>query len=188
VLPKRSREAGSGVALKALASPNALTESRKECDPGVSANKKVSEPESKLLQLGAEQLLKFDCRVLLLSSVSEKLPSENTKSLSPPNGIVVELKFRLWEIVNGNVTVVVLKLNRLPWVVALAEESAKEEPGPLAKPVTSAAAPPGVNDAAAVARALPLKNWEVDEELGKKKILVPGGNVPAETEAWTRSL
>ena len=156
MVPKRRREAGSGAGLKDSASPNALTESCKECDPGVSANKKVSEPESKLLQL--EQLLKFESRVLLLSSVNEKLPSENTKSLSPPNGIVVELKFRLWEIVNGNVTVVVLKLNRLPWVVALAEESAKEEPGPLAKPVASAVAPPGVNDAAAVARALPLKN------------------------------
>jgi hypothetical protein len=77
------REAGSGVGLmggEEKASPNAETESCKECDPGVSPNKKASEPESKLLQLLVEQLLKFESRVLL-SRITEKLPSENPDSL-----------------------------------------------------------------------------------------------------------
>jgi len=183
VVPKRRREAGSGVGLKDSASPNALTESCKECDPGVSPNKKVSEPESKLLQL--EQLLKFETRVLL-SRDSEKPASENTNSL---DGIVVELKFRVWERVNGKVTVVAFRLTKVSRLVPLALESAKEKPGPLAKPVTSAVAPPGGdNDAAAVARALPLKDWKVDVLPDEKKILVPGGNGPGvETEAWTKS-
>ena len=96
---------------------------------------------------------------------------------------------RLWEIVNGKVTVVAFRLTKLAWLVALAEESAKEEPGPLAKPVTSAVAlPGGDNDAAAVARALPLKNWKEDVLPPKKEILVPDGIGPGvESEAWTRS-
>jgi len=59
--------------------PDAMTESCKECDPGVSPNKNTSEPESKLLQLFTKQLLKLNSRVLK-SRVSEKDASEFTVS------------------------------------------------------------------------------------------------------------
>jgi hypothetical protein len=122
---------------------------------------------------------------VLLSRDSEKLANETTNSL---DGIVVELKFRVWERVNGKVTVVAFRLTKVSRLVPLALESAKEKPGPLAKPVTSAVAPPGDNDAMPVARALPLKNWEEDVLPGETEILVPGGNGPGvETEAWTKS-
>jgi hypothetical protein len=189
VVPKRRSEAGSGVGLmgpEELASPNAKTESCKEWNPGVSPSKKISEPESKLLQL-LEQLLKFESRVLL-SRITEKLASENENSLWPVEGIKDELRFRLKETVNGKVTVVAFRLIKVACLVALALESAKEEPGPLAKPVTSAVAPFCDNDAAPVARELPLKNWEEDVLPDKKEMLVPDGIPEAETEACTRSL
>ena len=117
MVPKRRSEAGSGVGLmgpEELASPNAETESCKEWNPGVSPSKKISEPESKLLQL-LEQLLKFESRVLL-SRITEKLASENENSLWPVEGIKDELRFRLKETVNGKVTVVAFSTNqgRLP--------------------------------------------------------------------------
>lgn len=79
----------------------------------------------------------------------------------------------------------------LAWPVALAKEPAFAKPGPLAKPDTSAVALPGGDtDAAAVAKALPLKNAEgEDVKPGKKEILVPDGSGPGvETEVWTKVL
>jgi len=92
--------------------------------------------------------------------------------------------------VNGKVTVEAFRLSKAAWVEALALESAKEEPGPLAKPVTSAVAlPSGDTDVEAVARALPLKNWEENVLPPKKEILVPDGIGPGvDSDTWTKSL
>jgi hypothetical protein len=191
VVPKRISETGSGVGLKRgeeLAEPSAKRESSKECDPGVSPNKRVSEPESKLLQ-SEKQVASFAVRKWL-SSFTENSTSENSDSSWPPTGIVDELKFRVWERINGNVTVVAFRLTKVASLVALALEFAKEEPGPLAKPARTAVTPPGGdNDAAPVARALPLKNWGADALPDKKEILVPDGIGPGvESEASTKSL
>jgi hypothetical protein len=184
--------AGSGTGLgegTELTKPNALTENRKECDPGVSPNKKESEPELKLSQLlrPEQGLAKFETRVAL-SRAKEKEVDEDMNSLWLPSGNVDVLTTELWEKVNGKVTVVAFRLTKFAWPWALAEEFAFEEPGPLAKPVTSAVAPPGGADAAAVARALPLNPCEVDVEPDKKEMLVPNGIGPgAETEAWAKT-
>jgi hypothetical protein len=85
VVPKRMSVAGSGTGLgegTELTKPNALTENRKECDPGVSPNKKESEPELKLSQLlrPEQGLAKFETRVAL-SRAKEKEVDEDMNSL-----------------------------------------------------------------------------------------------------------
>jgi hypothetical protein len=68
VVPRSSRVAGSGVAAKDSAKPDALTENCNECDPGDSPKKRVCEPEPKELQLTANpQALKPDASVMMLS-------------------------------------------------------------------------------------------------------------------------
>lgn len=100
---------------------------------------------------------------------------------------MVALEFRLWEKVNGNVTVVALWLTMFARAVAPEKELACEKLGPLAKPVASAVALPGGDtDAAAVARALPVKNWSENVKPGKKEKLVPEGNGPGVTEPCTK--
>ena len=84
-----------------------------------------------------------------------------------------------------------LKLTKLAWRFAVAVEDAKEEPGPLAKPDTSAVTLPGGDtDALAVARALPLELCEVvvGPGKGKKEILVPDGSTGIESEASAKAL
>jgi hypothetical protein len=68
-------------------------------------------------------------------------------------------------------------------------ETALENPGPLAKPDTSAAVPPGDTDPVAVAMAFPLKNGKADVKPEKEEMPVPGGIGPGvETETSTKVL
>lgn len=84
-----------------------------------------------------------------------------------------------------------LKLTKIASRFAVAVEDAEEEPGPLAKPDTSAVTLPGGDtDALAVARAFPLEICGVCVGPGKgtKEILVPGGSTGIESEAWAKAL
>jgi hypothetical protein len=197
VVPTRRSVAGSGVALRGgetLAKPSASATTRKECDPGVSPNKKAAEPESKLLQLlpGKQGSLKFESRRVSSSSTKKKDAKEPDDEDSPgsPDGIVDRLTLRLWEKVNGNVTVEAFWLTMFAWAIAAAKERALEGAGPPAKPVTSAVALPGGDtEAVAAAMALPLNCSKGNMLPGKKEILVPDGNGPGvEIEVWTRIL
>jgi len=196
-VPKRSSVVGSGVGAKEpeAAEPIAETSKFKECDPGVSPRRKVCEPELVISQVGLH-VVTSDISATA-STASSKPVDETAKSPGPIDALI----FRVKETVNGKVTLVVLKLNKLaePSAITKAEEEERNPaPGP-AKPDTSAVALPGVDaNAALVARAgcklppptgcAPGAEPPVNVVPGEKEILVPGGIGSLTNDIWTEAL
>ncbi len=162
--------------------PPATTEKDKECNPGGSPMKKVSEPELKISQ-GEIQALSWSVSTSL-STLTRRL----VLAVADSNGPIDVLTLLVWENVNGKVTLVGLELNKFaePDARAMAVETPR--PGP-AKPDTTAVTLPGVEaNAVLVARALPECSLDVNVVPGKKEILVPNGIGSLTNDSWTKSL